>query len=90
MRFKRRKAVAVVRAILADESIVLSSGGSIFRLGAIAVEASGKILVGNDLSYSFGFSGPGWYGLMEEICAPVDEIDNFNRRVRDPAGGVTR
>jgi hypothetical protein len=31
----------------------------------------------------------GWYGLMEEICAPVDEIDNFNRRVRDPAGGVT-
>ena len=31
----------------------------------------------------------GWYGLMEEICAPVDEVDNFNRRVRDPAGGVT-
>ena len=31
----------------------------------------------------------GWYGLMEELCAPVDEIDNFNRRVRDPAGGVT-
>jgi hypothetical protein len=30
----------------------------------------------------------GWYGLMEEICAPVDEVDNFNRRVRDPAGGV--
>jgi len=25
---------------------------------------------------------------MEEICAPVDEVDNFNRRVRDPAGGV--
>jgi len=30
----------------------------------------------------------GWYGMMEELCAPVDEIDNFNRRVRDPAGGV--
>ena len=28
----------------------------------------------------------GWYGLMEEICVPVDEVDNFNRRVRDPAG----
>ena len=31
----------------------------------------------------------GWYGMMEEICAPVDEVDNFNHRVRDPAGGVT-
>jgi hypothetical protein len=27
--------------------------------------------------------------LLEEICAPIDEVDNFNRRIRDPAGGVT-
>jgi hypothetical protein len=32
----------------------------------------------------------GWYGVMEEICAPVDEVENFNRRVRDPAAGVVR
>ena len=27
----------------------------------------------------------GWYGLTEEICAPLDEVDQFNRRIRDPA-----
>jgi hypothetical protein len=32
----------------------------------------------------------GWGGLMEDLCAPVEEIDNFNKRVRDPAGGVVR
>jgi hypothetical protein len=32
----------------------------------------------------------GWYGVMEEICAPVDEVENFNRRVRDPAAGIVR
>jgi hypothetical protein len=26
----------------------------------------------------------GWGGLMEDICAPADEVDNFNKRVRDP------
>jgi hypothetical protein len=31
----------------------------------------------------------GWLGLMEELCVPLDELD-FNRRVRDPAGGVRR
>ena len=30
----------------------------------------------------------GWAGLLEDICAPADEVDQFNRRVRDPAGGV--
>ncbi|MBV8902223.1 MAG: hypothetical protein JOZ22_01185 [Acidobacteriia bacterium] len=30
----------------------------------------------------------GWTGLMEDICAPADEVDQFNKRVRDPAGGV--
>jgi len=31
----------------------------------------------------------GWFGFLEEICAPADEGD-FNSRVRNPAGGVTR
>ncbi len=29
-----------------------------------------------------------WGGLMEDLCAPADEVDQFDRRVRDPAGGV--
>jgi len=31
----------------------------------------------------------GWYGFLEGICAPIDEQE-FNRRVRDDAGGVKR
>ena len=34
------------------------------------------------------YSVDGWNALAEEICAPIDEVDNFDRRVRDPAGGV--
>ena len=30
----------------------------------------------------YGFSG----GIMEGICAPLDEVGNFNSRIRDPAG----
>jgi hypothetical protein len=30
----------------------------------------------------------GWPGLMEDLCAPADEVEQFNKRVRDPAGGV--
>jgi hypothetical protein len=30
----------------------------------------------------------GWTGLMEDLCAPADEVESFNKRVRDPAGGV--
>jgi hypothetical protein len=30
----------------------------------------------------------GWTGLMEDLCAPADEVDIFDKRVRDPAGGV--
>lgn len=30
----------------------------------------------------------GWTGLLEDLCAPADEVDQFNRRIRDPAGGV--
>jgi hypothetical protein len=32
----------------------------------------------------------GWTGLLEDLCAPADEVDQFNKRVRDPAGGVVR
>jgi hypothetical protein len=34
------------------------------------------------------YSLDGWNGLPEEVCAPIDEVTNFNNRVRDPAGGV--
>ena len=30
----------------------------------------------------------GWAGMLEDACAPADEVDLFNKRVRDPAGGV--
>jgi hypothetical protein len=32
----------------------------------------------------------GWTGLLEDVCAPADEVDIFDKRVRDPAGGVIR
>ncbi len=32
----------------------------------------------------------GWAGLMEDICAPADDVEMFNKRIRDPAGGVVR
>ena len=31
----------------------------------------------------------GWRSLMEDVCAPADEVDQFDKRIRDPAGGVT-
>jgi hypothetical protein len=34
------------------------------------------------------YSPPGWNGLIEELCAPADEVFEFNKRIRDPAGGV--
>jgi hypothetical protein len=27
-------------------------------------------------------------GLFEDLCAPADEVEKFDRLVRDPAGGV--
>ncbi len=30
-----------------------------------------------------------WSGLIEDVCAPADEVDQFDKRVRDPAGGIT-
>jgi hypothetical protein len=32
----------------------------------------------------------GWYGLFggitDAICAPLNEVEDFNRRIRNPAG----
>jgi hypothetical protein len=30
----------------------------------------------------------GWSGIVEDICAPVDEVDTFNKLIRDPAAGL--
>jgi hypothetical protein len=30
----------------------------------------------------------GWNSLMEELCAPIDEVFEFNKRIRNTAGGV--
>lgn len=30
----------------------------------------------------------GWSGLLEDRCVPLDEVEQFNRRVRNPAAGV--
>ena len=30
----------------------------------------------------------GWTGILEDLCAPVEDIDQFIKRIRDPAGGV--
>ena len=32
----------------------------------------------------------GWAGLLQDVCAPADEVDLFNKRIRDPAGGVIK
>ena len=34
-------------------------------------------------------SNDGWHGLFEEICAPVDEVDQFNNRIRNRAVNST-
>jgi hypothetical protein len=34
-------------------------------------------------------SNEGWFGLFEEICAPVDEVDQFNARIRNRAVNPT-
>lgn len=34
------------------------------------------------------YSVPGWNGLFEELCVPMDEVDQFNERIRNPAAGV--
>jgi len=34
-------------------------------------------------------SNDGWFGLYEEICAPLDEVDQFNTRIRNRAVETT-
>jgi hypothetical protein len=41
------------------------------------------------LSEPSEYSDPGWDGLIEELCAPIDEVDQFNKRIRNPAAGIT-
>ncbi len=33
-------------------------------------------------------AGVGWAGLAEDKCVPADEVQQYNRLVRNPAGGV--
>ena len=28
----------------------------------------------------------GFQGMLEDVCAPADEVDQFDKRIRDPAG----
>jgi hypothetical protein len=30
----------------------------------------------------------GWYGLLEDRCVPLEEVDQYNKKVRNPAAGV--
>jgi hypothetical protein len=33
-------------------------------------------------------AGVGWAALAEDRCVPLDEVDTYNKQVRNPAGGV--
>jgi hypothetical protein len=33
-------------------------------------------------------AGTGWAGMVEDRCVPMDEVEQYNRNVRNPAGGV--
>jgi hypothetical protein len=33
-------------------------------------------------------AGTGWAGIAEDKCVPLDEVEQYNRNVRNPAGGV--
>lgn len=35
-------------------------------------------------------AGVGWASLAEDRCVPLDEVDRYNKQVRDPAGGVKK
>lgn len=41
------------------------------------------LLANSDIKTVDGFNG-----MMEDICAPADEVDQFDKRIRDPAGAV--
>jgi hypothetical protein len=33
-------------------------------------------------------AGVGWPALAEDRCVPLDEVEVYNKEVRNPAGGV--
>jgi len=33
-------------------------------------------------------AGTGWASLAEDKCVPLDEVEQYNKLVRNPAGGV--
>jgi hypothetical protein len=33
-------------------------------------------------------AGTGWPSLVEDKCVPMDEVEQYNKLVRNPAGGV--
>jgi hypothetical protein len=35
-------------------------------------------------------AGVGWASLAEDRCVPLEEVDKYNKQVRDPAGGVRK
>ena len=41
------------------------------------------------IELSMTITDDGWTGLLEDVRAPADEVDQFDKRVRDPTGGVT-
>ena len=42
-----------------------------------------RLVGANDLS-----AGVGWASIAEDKCVPLDEVEQYNRNVRNPAGGV--
>jgi hypothetical protein len=55
----------------------------IYRAPWVSDKKGWRRMPENQVSY-FGWKG--FSGFLEGICAPVDEVDNFNKRIRDPAG----
>ena len=42
-----------------------------------------------DYTSYYGWDGM-YSGITEQICAPLDEVETFNKRIRDPAStGIT-
>lgn len=33
-------------------------------------------------------AGIGWAAMAEDKCIPLDEVNQYNQKVRNPAGGV--
>jgi hypothetical protein len=42
-----------------------------------------RLATATDLS-----AGTAWASMAEDKCVPLDEVEQYNRNVRNPAGGV--